>query len=69
VESREALEARVAELAEQYSGAELPVPGDWGCYRVHPESYEFWEHRDDRLHDRLRYLPEGGGWRIERLGP
>jgi pyridoxamine 5'-phosphate oxidase len=69
VESRDALEARVAELAEEYSGRELPVPGDWGCYRLRPEGYEFWQHRDDRLHDRLRYVPDGAGWRIERLGP
>ena len=69
VESREALEAAVAELAERYRDSELPVPGDWGCYRVRPESYEFWQHREDRLHDRLRYLPAGDGWRIERLGP
>jgi len=59
----------VAELAERYEGEELPVPGDWGSYRLKPESYEFWQHRDDRLHDRLRYLPDGDGWRIERLGP
>jgi pyridoxamine 5'-phosphate oxidase len=69
VESREALEAAVAELTERYRDTELPVPGDWGSYRVHPESYEFWQHREDRLHDRLRYLPAGDGWRIERLGP
>lgn len=69
VESREALEAAVAELAERYGDGELPVPGDWGSYRVRPESYEFWQHREDRLHDRLRYLPAGDGWRIERLGP
>jgi pyridoxamine 5'-phosphate oxidase len=68
VESREALEAAVAELAQRY-GDELPVPDDWGGYRVKPESFEFWQHRDDRLHDRLRYLPEGDGWRIERLAP
>ena len=69
VESREALEAAVAELAERYRDSELPVPGDWGSYRVWPESYEFWQHREDRLHDRLRYAPAGDGWRIERLGP
>jgi pyridoxamine 5'-phosphate oxidase len=69
VESRDALEAAVAELGERYRDSELPVPGDWGCYRVRPESYEFWQHRNDRLHDRLRYVPEGGAWRIERLGP
>jgi pyridoxamine 5'-phosphate oxidase len=69
VESREALEAAVAELAERYRDTELPVPGDWGSYRIRPESYEFWQHREDRLHDRLRYVPAGDGWKIERLGP
>jgi pyridoxamine 5'-phosphate oxidase len=69
VESREALEAAVAELAERYRDTELPVPGDWGAYRVRPETFEFWQHHDDRLHDRLRYAPDGEGWRIERLGP
>jgi pyridoxamine 5'-phosphate oxidase len=69
VESREALEAAVAELEERYIDAELPVPGDWGSYRLRPESFEFWQNQEDRLHDRLQYLPEGDGWRIQRLGP
>jgi pyridoxamine 5'-phosphate oxidase len=69
VESREALEAAVAELEERYRDAQLPVPGDWGSYRLRPESFEFWQNQEDRLHDRLRYVPESGGWRIDRLGP
>ena len=70
VESREALEARVAELAARYADAEPPVPDDWGGYRLAPAEWEFWQHREDRLHDRLRYRAEpGGGWLIERLGP
>jgi pyridoxamine 5'-phosphate oxidase len=66
VPSREWLEQRVADLDEQ---EELPVRDDWGGYRLAPEAWEFWQHRDNRLHDRFRYLPDGAGWRIERLGP
>jgi pyridoxamine 5'-phosphate oxidase len=66
VPSRDWLEQRVAELGQQ---DELPVRDDWGGYRLQPEAWEFWQHRDNRLHDRFRYLPAEDGWRIERLGP
>jgi pyridoxamine 5'-phosphate oxidase len=64
--SREELEAEVGELA---TAGEPSRPEHWGGYRVVPETYEFWEHRDDRLHDRFRYRREGEGWTIERLSP
>jgi len=66
VESREWLEQRVAEYADQ---DRVPLPGNWGGYRLAPVSYEFWRHRDDRLHDRIVYLPEDDGWRRQRLAP
>jgi pyridoxamine 5'-phosphate oxidase len=70
VASRESLEERVAQLAARYEGVELPVPDAWGGFVVFPESFEFWQHRDDRLHDRLLYVRRGdGGWRLERLAP
>jgi pyridoxamine 5'-phosphate oxidase len=70
VPSREWLEERVRELAQEHEGRELPVREDWGGYRLTPDAWEFWQHRPNRLHDRFRYLPQaGGGWRIERLGP
>jgi pyridoxamine 5'-phosphate oxidase len=70
VESREFLERRVAELDERYAGAEIPLPRHWGGFRLTPETFEFWQHRDNRLHDRLRYTRGAGdGWQIERLAP
>jgi pyridoxamine 5'-phosphate oxidase len=69
VESREALEQRVAELADRFGEADVPLPPFWGGYRLVPETVEFWHHREDRLHDRLRYRRAGGSWVIERLAP
>jgi pyridoxamine 5'-phosphate oxidase len=69
VTGRVELEQRVAQLAAQYEGQQLPVPDFWGGFRLIPSSFEFWQHREDRLHDRLRYTRAGGAWRIERLAP
>ena len=70
VQSRAELEQRVAELAAAHQDGELPLPKAWGGYRLLPANYEFWQNREDRLHDRLRYAGgEGGRWRIERLAP
>lgn len=70
IESREWLEQRVAELTERYRDQELPLPDTWGGLRVVPASYEFWQHREDRLHDRVRYTRAAEtGWCIERLAP
>jgi pyridoxamine 5'-phosphate oxidase len=69
IESRQALEERVAELAARYEGRDLPMPESWGGFRLVPDSFEFWQHREDRLHDRLRYARQQGGWVLERLAP
>jgi pyridoxamine 5'-phosphate oxidase len=68
IESREALEERFAELDGSQSG-DLPRPPHWGGYRLVPEVYEFWEHRENRLHDRIRYRRDGETWAAERLQP
>lgn len=70
IENREQLERWVAELAARYEGGELPIPDRWGGFRLVPETIEFWQHREDRLHDRLRYSRgQDGRWVIERLAP
>jgi pyridoxamine 5'-phosphate oxidase len=70
IDSRAVLERRVAELTGQHDGADLPLPDAWGGFRVRPESWEFWQHRADRLHDRLRYMRgDDGAWVIQRLAP
>ena len=67
VESRAALEAAATELEAR--GGELPRPPAWGGFRLSPETYEFWQHRANRLHDRLRYSRDGAAWKVERLAP
>jgi pyridoxamine 5'-phosphate oxidase len=69
VDSREILEERFAEIERRF-GADVPRPEHWGGYRLRPDVIEFWQGRDNRLHDRLRYrLREDGTWVIERLAP
>ena len=69
VPDRAWLERRVQELDSEHAGAKLPVSEDWGGYRLAPEAWEFWEHRPNRLHDRVRYERSGEAWRAQRLGP
>ena len=64
----ESLERRVEELEREYPG-DVPRPAWWGGYLLRPETVEFWEGREDRLHDRLRYRATGRGWVLERLAP
>lgn len=66
--SREVLEAEWAALAERY-GEDVPCPENWGGFRVIPESWEFWQGRRSRLHDRFRYRRADGAWILERLAP
>jgi pyridoxamine 5'-phosphate oxidase len=67
--SRAELEQRYAELEREYAGREVPLPPHWGGYRLRPDAYEFWVHRDNRLHDRERYTRQDGGWKVELLAP
>ena len=70
IESREELEARVAEIESSITPDHpLPRPAEWGGYRLVAESIEFWQGRVNRLHDRLHYRLEEEEWQIERLAP
>ena len=67
--SREELERRYAELEREYEGREVPRPPHWGGFRLRPDAIEFWEHRENRLHDRTRYTRARETWHSERLAP
>lgn len=69
IPSREVLESRLAELQEQYLEGQIPCPDDWGGYCVTPHRIEFWQGRESRLHDRIRYSRDGDRWTTERLAP
>jgi pyridoxamine 5'-phosphate oxidase len=69
VQSRSVLEDAVGALVARYPEGDVPRPDEWGGLRLVASQYEFWQHGDDRLHDRFRYRRDGEAWAIERLGP
>jgi pyridoxamine 5'-phosphate oxidase len=70
ISGRSALEEAMKSLETKYAGQEIPIPANWGGYRLNPETVEFWQGRRSRLHDRLRYRRgKDGDWSVERLSP
>lgn len=69
VESREALENRVAELEQEFAGQDVPRPPQWGGFRLRPDRVEFWQGMPNRLHDRQEYLLENDSWVMRRIQP
>jgi pyridoxamine 5'-phosphate oxidase len=69
VADRAELDELYRRAEELHAGGEVPLPPHWGGFRVVPDAYEFWQHGENRLHDRVRYGRDGGVWRRERLAP
>ena len=70
INSRSVLESMVDSMKQKYANKEVPLPPFWGGYRVKPETYEFWQERKNRLHDRFIYQKNTAGeWFNERLAP
>jgi pyridoxamine 5'-phosphate oxidase len=69
ISGRAVLEDSMKMLEQKYAGREVPLPPQWGGWRLSPETVEFWQGRRSRLHDRLRYRRDKDGWIIERLAP
>ena len=70
ISSRKLLEMKLDEMKRKFMNREIPLPSFWGGYRVVPHSFEFWQGRPNRLHDRFLYLlQEEESWEIQRLAP
>jgi len=72
IAGRAALEADLREVEQRFGDGDVPLPPHWGGYRVDPDVIEFWQGRESRLHDRIRYSRDSAqrhGWRVERLSP
>ena len=70
ISSRSILEAKLDQLKRRFADSKVPLPDNWGGYRIVPESFEFWQGRPNRLHDRFIYrLSAEGQWTAERLAP
>lgn len=69
VPDRNYLENRFSYFAGLYAGSQIPRPANWGGYFIKPDTFEFWENREHRLHDRIEYRKKGDAWKISRLAP
>ena len=69
LENREDLENRLQKYQQKFAGKNVPRPDFWSGFRLLPERFEFWERREDRLHERILYVKQGDGWKMTYLYP
>lgn len=69
ISGRTVLKTMMNQIKEKFKEGDVPLPDSWGGYRIIPESYEFWQGRANRLHDRFKYVKTPTGWDINRLAP
>jgi pyridoxamine 5'-phosphate oxidase len=69
IADRTVLERSLAEVTARFQGQPVPCPPEWGGYRVIPDAVEFWQGRENRLHDRVRFRRDAGRWHRDRLSP
>ncbi|MBO3697092.1 pyridoxamine 5'-phosphate oxidase [Roseivirga sp. E12] len=69
ISSRSILETKLAEMKQKFKEGKVPLPDFWGGYKIKPTSFEFWQGRQSRLHDRLLYQADGDNWQVARLAP
>jgi len=69
INSRQLLEMKLEEIKQKFADGDVPLPSFWGGFRVVPSEIEFWQGRENRLHDRFRYALSGSDWAVERLSP
>lgn len=69
IPDRKFLEEKYSEVEKKFSGVEIPKPLHWGGYILVPDYFEYWQGKQNRLHDRIRYVLSTDNWRIERLAP
>lgn len=69
IKDRESLEEKFVSLLKEFDGKNPPMPSEWGCYTVIPYRFEFWQGRENRLHDRILFEKSGNDWKISLLSP
>ena len=69
ITSRSILEMKLEEMKQKFKDGKIPLPDFWGGFRVVPDSFEFWQGRPNRLHDRIHYKKVNHQWDISRMSP